>query len=220
MLRIFLIDFMLVSVTAVFGNNKNEEPVRHFCINVNAGLGTNYDTWFGEVQGEYNPISFIGVNVGMKLLNSCKQDGSLYIECLEGKYEVEYSTFMYHFIFHPSLHLYSPTIKLDNVGDNLTFSIDYGVLLPLSRFTKGYAYPQPDNRQLTEAYLPIQIKNGKKRTPYYHETSVAANLISGRWKLTIGYKLSNIDIYGSARNAYIGNTHIEFEKKKVEMSYS
>ena len=101
----------------------------------------------------------------MKFLNPCKQDESLHITCPEGKYELEdYSTFMYHFIFHPSIHLYSPTIKLDNVGDKLIFSIEYGFLLPLNHFTKGHAYPLPDNDQPTNSYLPIELNNKKRDT--------------------------------------------------------
>lgn len=208
---------MLISATAAFCKSKKDtnEPERHFCINMNAGLGANYDTWFLEVQGGYNPIPFLGINAGMKFLNPCKQDESLHVVCPEGKYELDnYSTFMYHLVFHPSIHVCTPSIKLDNVGDKLMFSMEYGMLLPIDHFTKGYAYPQPKNGQLIDSYSPIEIKNTKRGTPFYHETSVAANLVSGRWKFTLGYTLSNLDIYGSARNAYIGNTHIEFEKKK------
>ena len=217
MLRIFFIGIALLTTTAALCQNKKEmdEPVHHFCVNINAGLGANYNTWFLEVQGEYNPISFLGINVGMKFLNPCKQDESLHIVCPEGKYELdEYSTFMYHFILHPSIHLCAPSIKLDNVGDKLVFRMEYGILLPLNHFTKGHAYPQPDNGQLPDSYSPIDIKNIKSGTPFYHETSVSANLVSDRWKFTLGYAFSNLDIYGSARNAYLGNTHIEFEKKK------
>lgn len=96
----------------------------------------------------------------------------------------------------------------------MTFGIEYGFLLPLNHFTKGHAYPQPDNGQPTNSYLPIELNNKKRNTPFYHETSVSANLVSDRWKITIGYLFSNLDIYGSARNLYMGSTHVEFEKKE------
>ena len=217
MLRILFIGCVLISTTTAFCKSKkdSDEPKYHFCVNMKAGLGTNYNTWLWEVQGGYNPIPFFSINAGMKFLNPCKQDESLYVVCPEGKYELDnYSTFMYHFIFHPSIHLCAPSIKLDNVGDKLIFSMEYGILLPLNHFTKGYAYPQPKNEQLSDSYSPIEIKNIKRETPFYHETSVSANLVNDRWKFTLGYTLSNLDIYGSARNIYIGNTHIEFEKKK------
>lgn len=75
MLRMFFIGIALLTTTAALCQNKKEmdEPVHHFCVNINAGLGANYNTWFLEVQGEYNPISFLGINVGMKFLNPCSK---------------------------------------------------------------------------------------------------------------------------------------------------
>ena len=59
MLRFLFIGGLLFFTTAAFCKNKKEinEPAHRFCVNVNAGLGTNYDTWFLEIQGEYNPLA-------------------------------------------------------------------------------------------------------------------------------------------------------------------
>jgi enoyl reductase-like protein len=48
MLRMFFIGIALLTTTAALCQNKKEmdEPVHHFCVNINAGLGANYNTWF------------------------------------------------------------------------------------------------------------------------------------------------------------------------------
>lgn len=50
MLRMFFIGIALLTTTAALCQNKKEmdEPVHHFCVNINAGLGANYNTWFLE----------------------------------------------------------------------------------------------------------------------------------------------------------------------------
>ncbi len=165
-LKKILITIMILSSTPSFCQKKLDYSIHHFCVSVDAGLGANYDTWLLEAKGEYTPIPFLGVAVGMNFLDLCRQDEHLHIESQGRIYEIdEYSTFMYHLIFHPAIKLYSPAIKLDNVGDKLIFSVGYGFLLPLSHRAKGYGYLESTNRQPTGSnYSPIEIRNKDEET--------------------------------------------------------
>lgn len=199
-----------------FGKKKADEPNYHFIAQIETGLGTNYDTWFIETKGEYCPIPYLGINVGIRFQDLCRNNECLHLENQGQSYQLDdNSTFIYHVLIHPGLQLYSPCINLDNVGDKINFSIGYGIFFPFNRRAKGWAYPEPSNNTSPNTGAPIEAKNKCNDTSFYHEANIAANLISDRWKFTIGYRISNLDIYGAARKLYVNNEHINFEKKKT-----
>lgn len=206
---------MVLVFIPTFGNKMPDEPNYHFIAQIETGIGTKYDTWTIEAKGGYYPIPYFGINMGIKYQNLCRNNECLHIETQGQSYLLDdYSTFMYHLLIHPEVQLNSPFINLDNVGDKVNISIGYGTFIPVNRRAKGWAYPEPSSNATSNTELPIKVKNKSKDTSYYHEVNIAANLISDRWRFTIGYRISNLDVYGAARNVYVNNEHINFEKEK------
>ncbi len=125
--------------------------------------------------------------------------------------------FIYHVSFQPEARLYTPTIKLDEVDDLLYFSIGGGVIKPLTSKAKGYIDLMPNQSGVHTVTSTQLVENSKHGNNWYSFGDVAAAVANDRWSVSLGYRLSNFDIYGSARHLTIQGRKINFKKRSTDL---
>ena len=124
------------------------------------------------------------------------------------------SDFSYYVAFQPEAKLYSPNIKLDNVGDNLNFSIGYGLTIPLTNRASGVVIYTPAEKGQFVPDDEKRVSNSNRVYNIYNFVNVSANLESGIWGLSQGCRISDHDVFGSARNIVVEVQKLVFDNYK------
>lgn len=174
------------------------------------GLDT-YDNWCMTPSFDYFPIPYVSIGAGIRFFDEINSDN---IKC-GYSWEIEdKSTYAYHFAFQPEVKIYTPTIiKIKNDDATINFSIGAGYLLPIDKGGKGnvvYYDPEDKRRIVTHSEIVKNRKDARKAYPFLDFTCY---LNGGRWSLGLGYRISEFDIYGNARQVYVNNQLVDFPKE-------
>lgn len=200
--------FLSLSPLILFAQKKTEEQAeqsRNFYVYLSGGLG-NYDSWAVDAGAGWRPIPFCsmeaalrygGISNGGDALGGISQDQKLHWKT------DNLSAFAYSVAFTPTLTLYTPNINIDHVGDHLNLSVGYGITLPLTNKAKSYVsyFPRMDGEvPMVDRKI---VENQTRDKNIYQHINFCANLEDEKWGLSIGYRISNYDIFGSARAFFI-----------------
>lgn len=174
------------------------------------GLDT-YDNWCMTPSFDYFPIPYVSIGAGIRFFDEINSDN---IKC-GYSWEIEdKSTYAYHFAFQPEVKIYTPTIiKIKNDDATINFSIGAGYLLPIDKGGKGnvvYYDPEDKRRIVTHSEIVRNKIDARKAYPFLDFTCY---LNGGRWSLGLGYRISEFDIYGNARQVYVNNQLVDFPKE-------
>ena len=174
------------------------------------GLDT-YDNWCMTPSFDYFPIPYVSIGAGIRFFDEINSDN---IKC-GYSWEIEdKSTYAYHFAFQPEVKIYTPTIiKIKNDDATINFSIGAGYLLPIDKGGKGYVVyydPEDKRRIVTHSEIVRNKIDARKAYPFLDFTCY---LNGGRWSLGLGYRISEFDIYGNARQVYVNNLLVDFPKE-------
>ena len=174
------------------------------------GLDT-YDNWCMTPSFDYFPIPYVSIGAGIRFFDEINSDN---IKC-GYSWEIEdKSTYAYHFAFQPEVKIYTPTIiKIKNDDATINFSIGAGYQLPIDKGGKGYVVyydPEDKRRIVTHSEIVRNKIDARKAYPFLDFTCY---LNGGRWSLGLGYRISEFDIYGNARQVYVNNQLVDFPKE-------
>lgn len=215
--RYLFTGIFLSLVMTVYAEDNAEDRYRPFGISLLGSLG-NYDSWDVDVDIEYRPIKFVGVSTGLRITDiSFGKDhifGGKTIDTSHTWKTTDLSDFSYHVAFQPQAKLYSPDIRLDHVGDNLNFSIGYGITIPLTNRASGYVIYTPAEKGQFVPDDEKLVANSNRVSNIYNFVTISTNLESGRWGVSLGYRISDYDVFGSARNIVVEGQKLVFDNHK------
>src|SRR5574344_1534397 len=227
MKRIILVALLLHSISLFAKTNIIEE--RPFKVAF-AGSIDSYTTLSLLPSVIYRPIHYFDVSVGLRLTDFIgdKDHYNIVGQNNSSDFWKLYnpSNFIYHFAFQPGIKVYSPDIRIDDVDDRLFFTVGVGVIKPFIHKAKGYVEYFPNKGEYVTVVSREKIENHGTDNSWYSFAETAVNLTNDRWVLSLGYRLTNYDVYGSARSLYIQGQKVNFEKNKnnnelfVSFSYS
>ncbi len=215
--RYLFIAIFLSLVMTVSAEDNDEDRYRSFGISFSGAVGT-YNSWDVDVDMEYRPIKYFGVSAGLRFTDiSFGKDHIFRGETIDHSHNWktdDLSDFSYHFAFQPQAKLYTPNIRLDNVGDNLNFSIGYGLTMPLTNRASGVVIYTPAEKGQFIPDDEKRVSNSNRVYNIYNFVNISANLESGIWGLSLGYRVSDYDVFGSARNIVVEGQKLVFDNHK------
>lgn len=176
------------------------------------GLDT-YDNWCMTPSFDYFPIPYVSIGAGIRFFDEINSDN---IKCGYSWEIDDMSTYAYNLAFQPEVKIYTPAIiKIKDEDATINFSIGAGYLLPIDKGGKGKVdyYNTEDIRQIfTHSEIVRNKIDARKAYPFLDFTCY---LNGGRWSLGLGYRISEFDIYGNARQVYVNNQLVDFPKEKL-----
>lgn len=175
----------------------------------------SYDNWFVTPAVDYFPIPYVSIGTGVRFFDEGGNSDSYGVERGSQYMKVDKSTFAYHAALQPELKVYSPAIKIDRLGENIKFSAGTGFMLPMTNGGKGKVeYYTKENNSYKFIDSEI-VKNRKNNHRIYPFIECAGYFNSDRWSIGLGYRISQFDVYGNARQVYAGTQKINFPKEKI-----
>ncbi|WP_018667290.1 hypothetical protein [Bacteroides gallinarum] len=200
---------------------QEKEPAKYWKVELTGAVNT-YDGWEVEPSITYQPIRYIGLTMGLLFCNPINQSGFIGESQDKQWYwnAVDDDNGSYLFALRPSLQFTSPAIWLGADKEYaLSFSISPGITMPL-----------PSNREFNIEYFPQKegawtafktehVKNKDATLVYYHLKSALSLEIDDSIILSMGYTLSNFDLYGGSRNIVIEGKKLNPERYRLMHSF-
>ena len=213
---LFTVLFLSLVMT-VCAEDNSEDRYRPFGVSLSGAVG-NYNSWDVDIDMEYRPIKYCGVSAGLRLTDIFFGKDHIFggktIDHSHTWKTDDLSDFSYYVAFQPEAKLYSPNIKLDNVGDNLNFSIGYGLTIPLTNRASGVVIYTPAEKGQFVPDDEKRVSNNNRVYNIYNFVNVSSNLESGIWGLSQGCRISDYDVFGSARNIVVEGQKFVFDNYK------
>ena len=216
---LIIVSFLLFSVFA--NGEEKEDKKRDLYTYLSGGLG-NYDSWNIDIGGGYRPIHYFSVGAGLRISDTYGDDSPASTGTTNNRHlwtVDNVSDFAYHFAFQPDIRIYSPNIKIETLGDNLNFSIGYGLTIPLTNKAKGTVSYMPMVNGNASVDRVETVRNKTCDRNVYQFINVSANIESSVWIFSTGFRFSNYDVFGSARQVYLEGSHIEFQKRTANNEF-
>lgn len=174
----------------------------------------SYNNWVVTPFFDYLPIPYLSIGAGVRFFDEIGNDdsygGDLGTELWSMR---DKSTYTYHAAFQPEVKVYSPSIKINEEEANIFFSIGAGYLLPMTKGGEGvvdYFAKEVNRVVLTNSEVVRNRKSSHKAYPFLDFTCY---LNCDRWSLGLGYRISEFDVYGNARQVYVKNQKVNFPKE-------
>ena len=196
----------LFSFSKVYGKQK-------IIFSLQGGIDS-YNNWILTPTIDYFPIPYFSIGAGVRFFDEIGNDDFCSGEIGNQLWTIEdKSLFAYHAAFQPEVKVYSPSIKINEEEANIFFSIGAGYLLPMNKGGKGRVdyYNKEANRVIFDkSELILNRKSSHKAYPFLDFTCY---LNCDRWSLGLGYRISEFDVYGNARQVYVKNQKVNFPKE-------
>lgn len=199
---------------------QDENKVHHWKVEL-AGALNNYATWEIEPSITYQPIRYLGISMGLLFCNP-KRDGiGGYSQDKQWLWNSANNDDGSHvFTFRPSLQFISPSIWMGKDKDyGLFFSISPGLTIPLQANREFNIEYIPNSPGAWEVFKTEHVANQQGRTVFYHIKTALSLEIDERTLVSIGYTLSDFDLYGGSRNIIIEGKKLEFERHHFMHSF-
>ncbi|GAA6529310.1 hypothetical protein LPYR103PRE_12830 [Segatella asaccharophila] len=191
---------------------------RPFSVALEASMDS-YSTWSLLPSISFRPIPYFEVSAGLRLTDFIGKEDDYSVGGVS--YASHHlwnlhdpSDFIYHFAFQPEAKVYLPEIKLDNVGDRLFLTLGVGMIKPLTNLSKGLVEYFPEVNGYVGVDHVERIENRCRDMNWYTFGETAVGLTDDRWTVSLGYRLSDYDVYGSARELYVQGQKVKFDKEK------
>lgn len=216
----YILIFIFSSIgTSIYAQEKG--TVKYWKVELTGAVNT-YDGWEIEPSVTYQPVRYIGLTMGLLFCNPINESGFIGESQDKQWYwsAVDDDNGSYLFALRPSVLFTSPSIWLGEDKDYaLSFSISPGITMPL-----------PPNREFNIKYFPQKpgawaafktehVKNKDATFVYYHLRSAVSLEIDDSIILSMGYTLSNFDLYGGSRNIVIEGRKLNPERHPLMHSF-
>lgn len=216
---LFLCFFLLLGLSV---QAQEDEKPKHWKLEL-AGALNNYSGWEVEPSVTYQPIRYIGLAMGFMFCNPISASG------LGGLSQdkqwiwnaVDDDNGSHLFAFRPSLQFASPSIWIGKDKDYaLYFSVSPGLTIPLQANREFNIEYFPNHAGTWRASKTEHIKSKGAPGVFYHIKSALSLEIDDNIFLSIGYTISNFDLYSGSRNMVIEGEKLELEKHRLMYSFS
>ena len=211
-LRFTIVIFLLCGFVSLHSQDIKEK--RLWLVELNGAL-TSQSSWEVEPSVTFLPIDYVGLTVGLVFTSPypSKSLGGVAVNKQFRWSETNDNSVSYFFAFRPALRLNSPKLWIGK--DN-----DYALYLSVS---PGLTIPLPSDRRFTVDYYPNQpgawtaikreeVTNTGARKLYYHVRTAVSFEMDERIVFSVGYTISDFDIYGGSRNITIEGGKLSLPK--------
>lgn len=211
---LFYLPFLLIS-PSLYAQQPDKHPLWETEL---AGGLNNYDAWEIEPSITFYPLHYTGITMGLLFTSpyhtnspgGIAKDQKLRWSCTDE------NTTNHFFALRPALKFNTPRLWIGEDKDYaLYLSVSPGLTIPLpanQTFSIDYF---PNHEGVWTALRREQVKNSGGKRLYFHLRTTASFEIDNSLILSVGYVISDFDLYGGSRNITIEGERLDLPHHRL-----
>lgn len=188
-----------------------------FEVALHAGVNNSYG-WELEPEFFYNPCRYWGIGAGLAYTGMLGTDNYQGVSA-DGRFRwlLDEGRPWYPFSFRPKMRLSTPVFSLGSDRESgFSISLYPGIVVPFPMnpsYTVNYI---PNVDQFVGSPVKVSTVKGSGARPVYYSARVQLNYhVDRNFHVSLGYTLSDYDLYGGMRRLQIEGKELNLQNKKL-----